>query len=278
MTEPPPAESTPTTEPAPAESSPTPEPTFQGQYETGAVEILETDQDLVVAQCQSVTSAFDERAYGTGWVQIISPRIWYINQPGESYGDTLVTERWYRMDQEGYAIEGFAWVSTLEGEVQQEIVYLNGWYDEVYRSQWFNLDFDSFGPEGEIQGPTSLFTDPVRFTASFCDKLAEQDSPQVAVVSFAGVETLRFSFEDQYTNTYGQEVDLFIAQYFERSTGTHLGGGTYEILPDDQLKAVSGTVDLQYVFNADPPEERFAEIWGRVPHKDSFVPLEEGEP
>ncbi len=70
----------PTTEPAPAEPTPTPEPTFQGQYESGAVEVLETDRDLVVAQCQSVTSAFDQRASGTGWVQILSPRIMYTNQ------------------------------------------------------------------------------------------------------------------------------------------------------------------------------------------------------
>lgn len=65
---------------------------------------------------------------------------------------------------------------------------------------------------------------------------------------------------------------------FDRSTGTHLGTGTHEVLPVGRLKAVSGTVDLQYAFNADPPEEGFAEIWARVPHGDSFVPLAEGEP
>ena len=67
-----------TTEPAPAEPTPSPEPTFQGQYESGAVEVLETDRDLVVAECQSVTAAFDQRAFGTGWVQIVTPRILYI--------------------------------------------------------------------------------------------------------------------------------------------------------------------------------------------------------
>lgn len=267
-----------TTEPAPAESTPTLEPTFQGQYESGAVEVLETDRDMVVDQCETVTSAFDQLAYGTGWVQIVSPRILYINQyPVGSYGDPSVTTQWYRLDQEGYAIEGYGWESTLEGEVQQEMVYLNGWYDNVYRSQWYNLDY-SFGPDGEIQDPAPLSTDPVRLTGGFCERLTELDSPQVAVVSFAGVEALRFSVEDQYVNTYGQEVDLLIAMYFDRSTGTHLGTGTYEILPDGRLKAVSGTVDLQYEFNADPPEDRFAEIWARVPHGDTFVPVEQGEP
>ena len=268
-----------TTEPAPTEPTPSPEPTFQGQYESGAVEVLETDRDLVVAQCQSVTAAFDQRAFGTGWVQIVSPRIMYITQyPTGIYGDPLVTTEWYRLDQEGYVIEGYSWVNSLEGEVQQEGIYLNGWYDGIYRNQGYSLDFDNFGPDGEIQDPAPNNTEPFLLTGGFCDRLTEQDSPQMAVVSFAGVEALRFSVENQYVNTYGQEVDLFIAMYFDRSTGTHLGTGTYEILPDGRLKAVSGTVDLQYAFNADPPEERFAEIWARVPHEDSFVPVEQGEP
>ena len=265
-----------TTEPAPAESTPSPEPTFQGQYESGAVEVLETDRDLVVAQCQSVTSDFDQRVNGAGWVQKTEIDVGFDNSENE-YIHPMMQERWYLLDSDGYILDGYAWVSTLEDEVQQEIVYLNGWYDGVYRNQWYNLDY-SFGPDGEIQDPAPLSTDPVRLTGGFCDRLTELDSPQVAVVDFAGVEALRFSFEDHYVNTYGQEGDLMGAMYFDRSTGTHLGTGTYEILPDGRLKAVSGTVDLQYAFNADPPEDRFAEIWARVPHGDTFVPVEQGEP
>ena len=264
-----------TTEPAPAEPTPSLEPTFQGQYESGAVEVLETDRDLVVAQCQSVTSDFDQRVNGAGWVQKTEIDVGFDNSENE-YIHPMMQERWYLLDSDGYILDGYAWVSTLEDEVQQEIVYLNGWYDGVYRNQWYNLDY-SFGPDGEIQDPAPLSTDPVRLTGGFCDRLTELDSPQVAVVDFAGVEALRFSFEDHYVNTYGQEGDLMGVMYFDRSTGTHLGTGTYEILPDGRLKAVSGTVDLQYAFNADPPEDRFAEIWARVPHGDTFVPVEQGE-
>jgi hypothetical protein len=279
MESPEPAQPQQTIEPAQAEPTPSPEPTFQGQYESGEVEVLETDRDLVVDQCEMVTAEFDQRAYGTGWVQIVSPRIMYVTQyPTGTYDDPMVTTEWYRMDREGQILEGFTWMSTLEGELLQEGVYLNGWYDGVYRNLGYSLDFDSFGPDGEIQDPTLNNTEPFRFTGGFCERLTEQDSPQVAVVSFAGVEALRFSFEDHYVNTYGQEGDHMVAMYFDRSTGTHLGTGTYEILPDGRLKALSGTVDLQYAFNADPPEDRFAEIWARVPHGDTFVPVEEGQP
>jgi len=71
---------------------------------------------------------------------------------------------------------------------------------------------------------------------------------------------------------------LIESLYFDQDTFWPLGLDRYWVQPNGNLKIVQGLVYPTIEFNADPPEGRFAEIWARVPHGDTFVPVEEGEP
>ncbi len=58
--------------------------------------------------------------------------------------------------------------------------------------------------------------------------------------------------------------------YFDRESNVLLGMDTYLGQPSGNMMPVEGTSYPVIEFNADPPEERFAEIWGGLPHGEGF--------
>ena len=223
-------------------------------------------------QCSVLLNAFNRKMTdAAGWVHRVNDRIYFNNVNG-AYDPVQVEEFWYRFDSEGYILEGYNWTGTREEGIQQEGVWLNGWYDGIYVNGGYNLDYD-FDPEGEIQGPHAVADAPMDFSAGFCESLAEEESANVTEMDFHGQEAWQFTYEVVHP-----DETMIRAIYFSRDDGTLLGYTTNLVQPDGSEKLILEVVYRVFEFNADPPEERFAEIWERVPHGDDFVPFEAGMP
>ncbi len=231
-----------------------------------------SDPEVVANQCQALADAFNQKMTDTsGWVHGVNDRI-YFNSVNGAYDPTYIEEFWRRFDSEGFILEGYNWNGTQEGEIQQEGIWLNGWYDEVYVNGGYNLEYD-FDSKGEIQRPHSVIDAPIDFSDGFCTQLTDEESGNMAEVAFHGQAAWQFTYESVVPGGI-----LIKAIYFSRDDGTLLGFNSNLVQPDDSVKLISEVVYRVFEFNADPPEDRFAEIWARVPHGEDFVPVEEGTP
>ncbi len=223
-------------------------------------------------QCESLAAAFNERVLSTtGWVHQVHDVVYFNNVSG-TYDAPLVQETWLRFDAEGSAVEGYGWSAAPDGGVQQEAVYLNGWYDGVYHNNFYNLEND-FGPEGEIQRPHAIVDVKSDFTGGFCAAMAESETAGMSSVTYQDREAWQFSYEDK-----AGEDTLVRSIYFDRESGLLLGIEMNLAQPDGSFKIVSGTTNMVFELNAEPAVERFEQIWTRLPHRDGFVSIEQGNP
>ncbi len=95
----------------------------------------------------------------------------------------------------------------------------------------------------------------------------------MAEVAFHGQAAWQFTYESVVPGGI-----LIKAIYFSRDDGTLLGFNSNLVQPDDSVKLISEVVYRVFEFNADPPEDRFAEIWARVPHGRILCRLRRGRP
>ena len=235
-------------------------------------DISENDTGDAVNLCVGLSDAFNQKIWDTsGWVHGVNDRMYFNNTNG-AYDPMKVEEFWYRFDPEGFILEGYNWSGYEGEEIQPEGIWLNGWYDGVYVNAGYNLEYD-FGPDGEIQGPHAVADAPYDFSAGFCAELAEEESARVEEMIFRSQAAWKFSYEIVHT-----DATTIRSIYFSQEDGTLLRYTTYKVKPDGSGQLILDVDYHTFEFNADPPEERFAEIWAQVPHGDDFVPVEEGAP
>jgi hypothetical protein len=234
-------------------------------------------QERAVARCRQLVEAFNQKTLeNPGWLRIVTERVAFENSTQED-GDSTLTEEWYRLNADGYIIEGYAWTLDSEGEFQQESVYLNGLYDGEHRNNWYNLEYD-FGAEGDIQRPHEINNEPlVILDGGFCNQMEGFGSANLSAVIFESHPAIQFSYVHQVDALFDGDP-LIESLYFDQDSFWPLGLDRYWVQQNGNLKIVQGLVYPIIEFNADPPEDRFAEIWARVPHGDTFVPVEQGEP
>ncbi len=255
--------------------SPTPESVAQTAAPEPGITPAASDtatSEAVANQCKALADAFNQKIWDTsGWVHGVNDRNYFNNVNG-AYDPTKVEEFWYRFSSDGYILEGYNWSGTQGEEIQPEGIWLNGWYDGVYVNAGYNLEYD-FDSKGEIQGPHSVTNTPYDFSAGFCADLAKAETASVEEMIFRSQAAWKFSYEIVHTDAI-----TIRSIYFSQEDGTLLRYTTYKVKPDGSGQLILEVDYHTFEFNADPPEERFAEIWARVPHGEGFVPVEEGTP
>ena len=221
-------------------------------------------------QCLALADAFNQKMTdAAGWVHGVKDRAYFNTNAGE-YDPIVVEEFWYRFDSEGIILEGYEWNGTSAGEIQQEGVWLNGWYDGDYVNGTYNLDVD-FGPDGEIQGPHTVVEEPLDFSAGFCANLGAEKAAKMTEVDFHGQAAWKFTYD-----SISPRGTMTRGIYFSREDGSLLGFDSNLVQSDGTEKLISEVAYRVFELNANPPQERFAEIWARVPHGEDFVPVDKG--
>lgn len=233
-------------------------------------------KEQAVSRCEQLVEAFNQKVIGnSGWIRIVTEVNLY-DESTNAYLEPQISEHWYRLDSEGHIIEGYGWSGAGEGEVVQEYVFLNGWYDEVYYNNWFNLEYD-FDEEGAIQRPHVAVDQPLTLIdPDFCSLMDGSEMAWLSAVEFGGQPAIQFAYVRTVAGLYDGDP-LIESLYFDQENFQLLGLDTWWVQPNGNLKEVQSTIYPTIEFDATPPEARFAEIWARVPHGDTFVPLVEGE-
>lgn len=233
-------------------------------------------QERTISRCKQLVKAFNGKTQVTsGWIQIVTEVKQYDDSTG-TYLEPQILEHWYQLDPEGYVVEGYGWTSYGDGEVVQEYVYLNGWYDEVYYNNWFNLEYD-FDEEGAIQRPHSTVEESLALIyPDFCSLMDGSGMAWLSAGEFGGHPAIQFAYVRTVPGLYDGDP-LIESIYFDQENFQLLGLDTWWVQPNGNLKNLQSTIYPTIEFDATPPEARFAEIWARVPHGETFVPLAEGE-
>ena len=87
-------------------------------------------------------------------------------------------EQWYRLDPEGQLIEGYSWLSTPDGAVEQDTLYQGG--------IWYNVT---------LGGSSRSYNTKVDFTGGIVDQLKSGEKITQEAVRYHNANAWRFFFE-----------------------------------------------------------------------------------
>lgn len=193
------------------------------------------DAEAVIHSFSSIYASFTQQIKTTGWIRQVSTKSTFSEQT-QSYMDWGLVEEWFRFDEDGNYVEGYNWVSSPDGTIEQESCFNNG---RVY-----NITSKSFN-RGEV---ASI----IDFSGGFADAINNGNNIKQEQVNYQGVDAFKFSYE----MTDGSLAFLY-AIYFDSATHLILGKETWLIQSDGATKLVSSTVIDSFEVDVDPPLDHF---------------------
>lgn len=196
-----------------------------------------SDPATVIKNCEEVLATFNSRLKTTGWIRTVYTIVYFDNIQKE-YRDPRVMEQWYRLDPDGLLVEGYNWISTPDGAVEQETLFQSG--------IWYNVT---------LGGSSHSINTKVDFTSGIVDGLKNGEKITQEAVRYHDKDAWRFFFE---FNDGG--LRMARAMFFDRDAGVLTGNETYAVQPDGSLQLVSGAIYSSFEINADPPLDRFQQI------------------
>ena len=204
---------------------------------TANAEALIIDPTTISNHLFEDLEVFREKIKTTGWIRRKFTIIYFDNVKKE-YRDPQVKEEWYRFDADGQLVEAYNWVSSSDGVVQQEAVYLNGTF--------YNIT---------LGGSGHSINTKVDFSGSFVDHLQEGQNIKQEAVTYHEVKAWKFSYEIEEGG-----IRIAEALFLDQQSSLIIGKETYLVQPDGSLQIVSGIIISNFDINATPPTEIFQQM------------------
>jgi hypothetical protein len=204
---------------------------------TSITETLIIDPTIVSKNLNKYMEVFREKIKTTNWIRRKFTIIYFDNIK-EEYRDPQVKEEWYLFGPEEQLVESYNWVSSSDGVVQQEAVYLNG--------SFYNITLGGSGHSNNTK---------VDFSGSFLDNFQLGQNIKQEAVTYHGVKAWKFSFEIEE-----EGIRTVSALFFDQQSSLIIGEETYLEKPDGSLQIVSGIIISNFDLDATPPVERFQQM------------------
>lgn len=201
------------------------------------------DAEAIIQNFDSIHVSFTQQIKTTGWIRQVSTKRTFSEQT-QTYTDWGWFEEWFRFDEDGHYVEGYNWVSSPDGTIEQESCFKNG---KIY-----NISSKSFN-----RGDVASIVD---FAGGFADAIKSGNNIKQEQVNYQGVDAFKFSYE----MTDGSLAFLY-AIYFDSVTHFILGKETWLIQSDGATKLVSSSINDIFEIDADPPLDHFQYISSQVP-------------
>ena len=204
---------------------------------TVAKDALISDPVTVIRNCEEILTTFNNKLKTTGWIRTVHTIVYFDNTQ-KIYRDPKVMEQWYRLDPDGQLVEGYTWLSTPDGVVEQETLFQGG--------IWYNVT---------LGGSSHSINTKVDFTSGIVDGLKNGEKITQEAVRYHDTDAWRFFYE---LNDGGRQMAR--AMFFDRGSNLLSGNETYAVQPDGSLQLVSGAIYSSFEINVDPPLDRFQQI------------------
>lgn len=196
-----------------------------------------SDPITIINNCEVILAAFKKKLETTDWIRTVYTIVYFDNTQ-KRYRDPRVMEQWYSLDPDGLLVEGYSWLSTPDGAVEQETLFQGG--------IWYNVT---------LGGSTRSLNTKVDFTGGIVDGLKNGEKITQEAVRYHDTDAWRFFYE---LDDGGRRMAR--SMFFDRESGLLSGNETYAVQADGSLQLVSGAIYTSFEIDADPPLDRFQQI------------------